>query len=313
MQKILQMIRPLRRVGLLIVLSATIGSLMLPGAALAAPLAGMQGPGNCRWIHNIQYGQTLASISSFYGVGVYALMQANRIDNPNWIYAGQRLCIPDGMRPGPGDNNGYPPPRPMPGGFYAVQPGDTLASIAWRYGVDVPFLMRLNGLTDPNCLEVGQVLRVSAGGGGMPDQPGPPERPTPQPPVVEPPPIMNDWHAAYFNNNRLEGSPVFERNDGDINFDWGTGGPGNGVGDDNFSVRWTRDTYFAAGNYRFFATVDDGLRLYVDNKLIIDAWRVQPATSYYGDIHLDSGNHTVRVEYSEDAGGALIRLTWDRF
>ena len=124
---------------------------------------------------------------------------------------------------------------------------------------------------------------------------------------------MNDWHAAYYNNKNLEGTPVFERNDADINFNWLLDGPGNGVGPDNFSVKWTRNTYFAAGTYRFFATVDDGLRLYVDDKLVIDAWRVQPATNYFGDLRLSPGNHTLRVEYYEEGGSASVGLSWKRW
>jgi LysM repeat protein len=313
MGKILRLAQPMRHVSLLIALSIIIGGTLLPGTAWAAPLSGMDGP-DCRSIHPVQYGQTLEAIAGYYGVGMYPLMQVNHLDNPNRIYAGQRLCIPgDMMMPSMSEmpsrpEMGHRSHGPMPGEFatYTVQPGDTLARIAWRYGVDVPYMMQLNGLPNPNCLAVGQVLKIGAS--GMPQSPAGP--PMPQPPVVQPPQIMNDWHAAYYNNQDLQGAPVFERNDADINFNWDTGGPDNGVGNDNFSVRWTRDTYFSAGNYRFFVTVDDGVRLYVDNTLIIDAWRVQPATNYFGDIYLNPGNHTLRVEYYEETGAASIRLTW---
>lgn len=193
--------------------------------------------------------------------------------------------------------------------YYTVCAGDTLAQLAWRYGVDVPYLMQLNNLPNPNRIDVGQVLKVPKGFmPGMP-QSGPqaPQQPPPAPPSV------NDWHGAYYNNKNLQGGPTFERTDADINFAWGAGGPGNGIGNDNFSVRWTRATYFSAGNYRFFVTVDDGVRLYVDNILVIDSWRIQPLTNYFGDIQLGPGNHTVRLDYYEETGDATIRLNWRRF
>ena len=59
-----------------------------------------------------------------------------------------------------------------------------------------------------------------------------------------------------------------------LNFNWGMGSPASGVPVDNFSLICQRYEYFYAGNYRFYATVDDGVRVYVDNTLIIDAWRV---------------------------------------
>lgn len=322
MQKIYQSIPHWRRIGLGLTVALLAFSLWLPSAALAAPLQGAE-RGDCRTWHPVQYGQTLQAIANYYGVSVWALLQANRIDNPNRIYAGQNLCIPGGMMPDMGpmpemgdrhdrhdrhdmDNR---PPQPVDdgGACYIVQPGDTLARIAWRYGVDVPYMMRLNGLTDPNHLEVGMRLQVP--GNAM--QPMP-EMPRPQPPQPQPPQVMNDWHASYYNNKDLQGSPQFERTDADINFNWGNDGPGNGLGNDNFSVRWTRDTYFSAGNYRFFVAVDDGVRLYVDNILVIDSWRVQPPTNYFGDIKLSPGNHNIRVEYYEETGGAAIRLAWQR-
>ncbi len=60
------------------------------------------------------------------------------------------------------------------------------------------------------------------------------------------------------------------------------------------------------------ATTDDGVRVYVDDQLVIDAWRVQPATNYFGDMVLGPGNHTIRVEYFEASGVASIYVRWVR-
>lgn len=66
-------------------------------------------------------------------------------------------------------------PTPTPH-TYTVQPGDTLFAIAQALGVDMQALMDANGLTDPNTLDIGQVLRVPGGesGGGAPDAPATP-------------------------------------------------------------------------------------------------------------------------------------------
>ncbi|MBI3536742.1 MAG: hypothetical protein HY070_04165 [Chloroflexi bacterium] len=119
-----------------------------------------------------------------------------------------------------------------------------------------------------------------------------------------------DWRGEYFNNLDLAGAPVFVRNDSAINFNFGTAGPGGGIPGTNFSARWTRSQYFAAGTYRFTATTDDGARVWVDNQLIINQWRDQPPTSASGDLTLAAGNHFVKMEYFQRAGGALAQLAW---
>lgn len=78
----------------------------------------------------------------------------------------------------------------------------------------------------------------------------------------------------------------------------------------NFSVKWTQTAWLTAGTYRFFATVDDGVRIYVDDRLVVDAWRVGPALSVFGDITLDTGWHTIRVEYFQEGGVAVIYVRY---
>jgi len=48
----------------------------------------------CSFTHYVQRGQTLYSISRNYGVPLWVIVRANGIHNPNYIYVGQRLCIP---------------------------------------------------------------------------------------------------------------------------------------------------------------------------------------------------------------------------
>jgi murein DD-endopeptidase MepM/ murein hydrolase activator NlpD len=124
--------------------------------------------------------------------------------------------------------------------------------------------------------------------------------PTPQP--------GSGWRGQYFNNMTLTGAPALERDDPQINFDWGTGSPGAGIGSDHFSVRWTRTLNLAGGTWRFSTTTDDGVRLWVDDRLLIDKWRDQSATSYSADVALPAGNHTVKMEYYENADVAVARM-----
>jgi hypothetical protein len=116
--------------------------------------------------------------------------------------------------------------------------------------------------------------------------------------------------AQYFNNRTLSGAPTFTRCDASIGFNWGSGGPGNGVASDNFSVRWTARPTFAARTYRFTARADDGVRVWLDGTLIIDAWRDQSATTYTATRTVSAGEHEVRMEYYERGGAAVAQLSW---
>ena len=124
-------------------------------------------------------------------------------------------------------------------------------------------------------------------------------------------PGTSDWLGEYYNNMALAGLPVLTRHDAAISFNWGLGSPAPGVVSyDTFSVRWTRLVNFAAGQYRFTAQADDGVRVYLDDALIIDGWRDQQATTYMADRTLTAGNHTLRVEYYENTGAAVIFFWW---
>jgi hypothetical protein len=120
------------------------------------------------------------------------------------------------------------------------------------------------------------------------------------------------WHANYFATKDLSGAVALSRTDRNINFDWGTGSPGPGVPADRFSVRWIRTIEFEGGNYRFTVVTDDGFRLYVDGRLILDKWIDQPSTTYTVDIGLVGGHHSVVAEYYENTGGAIAKLSWRR-
>ena len=119
-----------------------------------------------------------------------------------------------------------------------------------------------------------------------------------------------DWRGEYYSNPDLVGAPAFVRNDSTINFNFGAGGPGGGVAGTNFSARWTGSPFFSSGNYRFTTKTDDGVRLWIDGRLLIDQWHDASPTSYSGDLALDTGNHYVKMEFYQHGGGALASLNW---
>lgn len=119
-----------------------------------------------------------------------------------------------------------------------------------------------------------------------------------------------DWSGQYFNNKNLTGSPVLTRNDSHINFNWGNGSPATAVNSDNFSARWTRSLNFVAGRYRFTATSDDGVRMWVNGQLVINGWNDHQPQTFSGEIDLPNGSVPLQVEYYESTGGARVEVSW---
>ncbi len=258
----------------------------------------------CGSYHTVQYGQTLSGIAVYYGVSQSALAQANNISHWSYVYAGQKLCIP---------GTGGPVYQPGPGFYYVVRPGDTLSAIAWRQGTTVYAIMAANGLASANKIYAGQKLLIP-GTGYVPPAPPPYQPPPyqPPPPKPQPTPVPSQmvWTGLYYNNTGFGGTPVLVRQDAAIQFDWGAGSPAPSINSNSFSALWTTSAYFGGGSYRFYATADDGVRIYVDDKLVVDGWGVHPAQGYFGDVALGAGYHTVRVEYFEAEGMASIKVNW---
>ena len=130
---------------------------------------------------------------------------------------------------------------------------------------------------------------------------------TPTPTVYSPHPGV--WHGEYFDNIALSESPHSFQDDPDIHFDWGSGSPDNMPGiADNFSVRWIRIEYFDAGLYHFDVVVDDGIIVWIDDKIVLESWYANPV--HYLDVELGAGYHTIRVHYYEHTGDARVALSW---
>ncbi len=136
-----------------------------------------------------------------------------------------------------------------------------------------------------------------------------PEQDTPTPEPAEIP--SGIWLGSYFGNENLGGEPVLYRDDPVIDFQWNDLAPAAEVPADYFSVRWEGYWNFETGGFRFSAFSDDGVRVWVDDVLVIDEWHTQAPTLATADVYLQSGEHYIKVEYFDASGGAEVRVWWD--
>jgi LysM repeat protein len=249
--------------------------------------------------HVVKPGQYLALIAASYGVTVQSIAQANNLWNPNVIYVGQVLLIPVSCVPQPSPTGCT--------GTYVVKAGDYLKKIAIRYHTTVTVLVNLNGIKNPNLIYPGQRLIVPIA--------CPSPKPAPKPPAKPPAPAPSTgpWTCEYFSNRNLVGTPVFTKKVSLVNFNFGTGGPGGGIGGTNFSLRCTRTRTLENGSYLFYARADDGVRVWIDNVLVMDHFVDQPPTEYTVLRQLGAGDHKLRLEYYQHTGGALIRFFLQRY
>lgn len=123
----------------------------------------------------------------------------------------------------------------------------------------------------------------------------------------------NGLTGTYFGNANLAGNAVFSRVDGQIDFPWGTGGPGNGVGNDDFSVRWEGQVEAPVGGTFVFKTNnDDGTRLWVNGQLLINDWTGHAPEWRQGQLNLAAGQKVaIKLEFFEGWGGAQCQLYWE--
>ncbi len=282
-----------RRWGAVAALMIVLSLLLAPAASASSSASGCQPV-----YYTVRVGDTLTRIAARYGVSIQSIMAANGIWNENVIYAGQTLAIPGTCPPPP-----PPGPRPGPGGAcfarYTVAAGDSLTRIAWRFGTSVANLQRCNGIANPNRIYAGQPLCICGGAW----------QPTPPKPVPPTPPKVGPWRAQYFNSKDLSGPVVVARNETKLDYAWGYGSPAAQVFADGFSARWQQTLNIATGTYRVTVTADDGVRISIDNVLVIDAWKVQPATTYTQDVIIMGGSHLITVEYFENDQVAEIHFS----
>lgn len=117
--------------------------------------------------------------------------------------------------------------------------------------------------------------------------------------------------GEYFNGQQFE-EKIFTRTDPQINFAWFNEAPAPGVDPHVFSVRWTGFLQTPeSGTYRFRAFVDDGIRVYVNGQLVIDAWDLHDTGRFAGEIYLNAGRkYPLKVEYFNAMFEGEIKLQW---
>ncbi len=120
--------------------------------------------------------------------------------------------------------------------------------------------------------------------------------------------------GEYFDNNRLEGTPRLTRTDPKVDFGWTLNSPGQGIPFDWYSVRWTGRLTVPAAQVprRIGIEGNDGYRLYLDGKLLIENWEKRSYRSTLTPVSLRPGTtHDLRLEYFESSGNARVKLIWD--
>ena len=122
---------------------------------------------------------------------------------------------------------------------------------------------------------------------------------------------QNGLRGEYFDNENFTGMRL-ERLDAEVNFNWGQGSPIPGIGSDYFSVRWTGSIVPRfSETYTFYATSDDGIRLWINGQKILNGWSARLKTTDAGTIRLKAGNpYTIQLEFFDATVDAVASLEW---
>jgi len=117
--------------------------------------------------------------------------------------------------------------------------------------------------------------------------------------------------GSYYNGLNFD-TLVLSRVDSQVNFNWGTGSPSGGINNNNFTVRWLGKVEpRTSETYTFYSTSDDGVRLWVNNQLIINDWQDQGLTENTGAIALEAGQkYDIKMEFYEKSFDAVAKLEW---
>jgi len=124
-------------------------------------------------------------------------------------------------------------------------------------------------------------------------------------------PADQGLRGAYFSGASFN-TPVFTRIDEAVNFSWNTNSPEPTAMPVTYSARWTGKVQAnAGGSYQFFTLSDDGVRLWINNQLIISNWSAHAVTEDVGLITLAAGQfYAVTLEYFNAGGAGTAVLSW---
>ena len=114
------------------------------------------------------------------------------------------------------------------------------------------------------------------------------------------------FHVEYFKGTNLEGAPTATRTDAQVDLNVAL----TGTGSENYSARWTGVfTARKSGPTQFLFRSDDGCRLFLDDKKIIDFWQNSGATTHVATVQLKAGqSYKLRAEYYQAGGNAVAQL-----
>jgi hypothetical protein len=122
------------------------------------------------------------------------------------------------------------------------------------------------------------------------------------------------WQPAGSQNapkswrSMINAPAIYEGDHSAIRFDWGGGPPANNAPVDFFALVATAQLEFVDGKYAFSTLSDDGVRVFIDDKLVIDNWTWHNPTRDTTIVDVDAGPHNIRVEYFEIDGGAVLQF-----
>ena len=122
---------------------------------------------------------------------------------------------------------------------------------------------------------------------------------------------MAGLKGEYYDNLNFQGKPALVRIDSTLNFIWATGSPDSHIPADSFSVRWTGtiNPTKETGLSGFKVISDDGVRVWINDSLVVDAWRDQAPTDYMINMDFKTGkSYPIRIEFYENTGGAHFQF-----
>ncbi|MBU2570395.1 MAG: hypothetical protein KJ725_10265 [Gammaproteobacteria bacterium] len=116
----------------------------------------------------------------------------------------------------------------------------------------------------------------------------------------------------FYNGKNFNTKPLVTRKAPFIKYNWKNRSPARRVPHDNFSARWRGQFDFKEGPYEFRAIADDGVRIFIDGKLILDHWQDAAGTEYRAVVNQIAGRHLIEVEYFEATGSARLEVAWKK-
>jgi len=259
-------------------------NLVYVGQRLTVPGSGStSGQGNSYYV--VTAGDTLSAIAARYGTTTQALVQANGLASANLIYVGQRLVIPGG--------GSEAAPSTGTTGYYTVQAGDTVSSIAVRHGVTSWAIVQANHLANANFIYVGQRLVIPGGTSPAP-------APAPQPGGSNKRIVID-----------LSEQHMYVYQDGQLLYSWvtSTGMPGAATIPGNFEVlnklpnayayTWGLQMPYWLGIY-WAGSLENGIHalpIMADGRILWDGYLGQPVS--YGCVILSTENARTLYNWAE--------------